>query len=227
MSNSITNIALDRWRLPNPHFSHGQDSRSSDRGLLFGLYGGLVRAANHDWQNAGRVLVDRTDIRILFDSYQLPLPVRPLDQGCRALDLFVRESIFPLWQSTRDRSDGFPGLIFCGDDWSGDNLSENDSAIISDWVSFVAEEVFGDVEYHYHAEVLLFFLCPGLFVLPGSGEKSGGLQGKAAMNGAIKNGAIKDLRKDDEDVSLLDKQLEGLGGWHKDMASRILSHSSW
>ena len=56
-----------------------------------------MKSSQHNWQNAGRVLVDRTDIRILFDSYQLPMPVRSMDQCCREIDLFVRDSFFSNW----------------------------------------------------------------------------------------------------------------------------------
>ena len=152
---SARRFAKERWSTPNPHFSHGQDLRSSDQGLLSGLFGGLVRAVEHGHQNAGRVLVDRTDIRILWESYQFPLPVRELDYCCRELDLFVRDSIFPIWE-TVSRQSAFS--------------IEDEDVKLEGWCRYIAEDIFGHEEYLAQTSVLLFFLCPGLPIFPGGDE---------------------------------------------------------
>ncbi|NKB76319.1 MAG: hypothetical protein GKR96_04575 [Gammaproteobacteria bacterium] len=145
-------LALSRWSQPSPYFSHGEDARSSDQGLLSSFYGGLVKSSVHNWQNGGRVLVDRTDIRILFDSYKLPLPVRSLDVCCREIDSFVREQFFTNWnvfQGTETRS-----------------LSAM-KALSENWTEVLTHDVFGGSDYEPGSLLLLFFLCPLLPIYPG------------------------------------------------------------
>ncbi len=53
-------VALTRWQTPFSGFTSGHDNRTSDKALLTLVYGGLEHAANHEWLNAGRRLIDRT-----------------------------------------------------------------------------------------------------------------------------------------------------------------------
>jgi hypothetical protein len=144
-------MATHRWSEPSPYFSSGQDQRSSDNAILAALYGGLYKSTLHNFQNAGRVLLDRTDLRILFESYRYELPVRPLDQVSRHLDTFVRKQVFPLW--------GRLHLV---------NTKHEASA--AKWSEIMAAECFGDSSYRQQARCLLFFLCPMLPIVLGQGD---------------------------------------------------------
>jgi len=135
--------ATRRWFNPSPYFSSGQDRRSSDNALLAALYGGLYKSALHDFQNAGRVLVDRTDLRILLESYLFALPVRQLDLCCRHLDTFVRKNIYPAWEDLHAGKSDLHQLAL-------------------QWTRSVATECLGDQSYCGQAGCLLFFLCPML-----------------------------------------------------------------
>jgi len=64
-------VALARWETPFPGFASGHDPRTSDNALLTLLYGGLVHAADHDWLNAGRRLIDKTYIDMLWHVQDL------------------------------------------------------------------------------------------------------------------------------------------------------------
>ncbi len=171
-------LALSRWTNPSPHFSHGQDLRSSDRGLLSAFYGGLVKSSEHNWQNAGRVLVDRTDIRILFDSYQLPLPVRSLDACCREIDCFVREHFFPNWHVFRPNFNASANASASANNNSSGGASDrgvstefsaptSPEVLSQSWINFFTQEIFGGEEYESGSRLLLFFLCPMLPIFPG------------------------------------------------------------
>ncbi|MEM7195638.1 MAG: hypothetical protein AAF402_11845 [Pseudomonadota bacterium] len=148
----VVEFAEERWSQPNSFFGSGMDSRSSDNAMLCHLYGALIRASQYDWQNAGRVMLDRTDVRILFDSYQAVLPFRQLDVCCRELDRFVRDHVFSQWWAVDPNSVG--------------PSEDRAIAIAREWVAEISESVFGDREYRFHAELVLFFSCPFLPVVP-------------------------------------------------------------
>ena len=63
--------ALDRWARPFPGFTSGHDPRTSDQGLLTCLYGSLEHAARHEWLNAGRRLIDKTYLGMLWHVQDL------------------------------------------------------------------------------------------------------------------------------------------------------------
>ena len=205
MNSALVAGVVARWCEPSADFSHGLDPRSSDCGLLLGLYGGLVKAARHNWQNAGRVLVDRTDIRILFDSYRIDLPIRPLDQCCRDLDLFVRESIFPDWEEKYALEADLKDDI--------ERHAER-VALVDNWINLVAQEIFGGDEYGYHAQVLLFFLCPSMPFCPKSTvSKHSADVGFSALESTIP-----------EPVKAF---VGGLGVWESGVARNVLYRTDW
>ena len=205
MNSALVAGVVTRWCEPSADFSHGLDPRSSDCGLLLGLYGGLVKAARHNWQNAGRVLVDRTDIRILFDSYRIDLPTKPLDQCCRDLDLFVRESIFPNWEEKH-------GLAAAPKNDIGREGGRAEH--VDHWVDFIAEHIFGGDEYCYHAQVLLFFLCPSMPFCP--------LSATSEYSTDVDFSSLA-LTIPDPVLAFVD----GLGDWESGVARHVLYRTDW
>ena len=90
--------ANNRWQSPFPGFTSGSDIRTSDNALLVHLYGGLEHAANNDWLNAGRRLIDKTYVDMLWHVQNL-LPLRACkpESVAASLDTFITEEIKPAW----------------------------------------------------------------------------------------------------------------------------------
>ena len=137
--------ALSRWGQPYAGFASGHDRRTSDQGLLTLLYGGLEHAANYHWLNAGRRLIDKTYIDMLWHVQGLTdlRSVRP-EQIAAALDPFIIDVIRPAWRD----------LPYLAD-------SERLEISIS-WVEQMAGRCFGSVYSEAAASRLLFFLAPML-----------------------------------------------------------------
>lgn len=137
--------ALARWQTPFPGFASGHDPRSSDNALLALLYGGLVHAAGHEWLNAGRRLIDRTYIEILWQVQALTKlrTCRP-EQVSAALDNFIQGSLSQHW-------DSLPTL---------DPVTKRELA--EAWVDRIATTCFGSLRSEAAASRLLFYLCPML-----------------------------------------------------------------
>ena len=137
--------ALARWQNPSPAFASGYDPRTSDNALLVITYGGLAHAADHDWQNAGRRLIDRTYIDILWQVQGLSRirACRP-EQTAAALDGFIRDRVKPTW--TELQTLGETGK----------------SALAAKWVDRFARHGFGSLSSEAAASRLLFYLCPML-----------------------------------------------------------------
>jgi hypothetical protein len=137
--------ALQRWQSPFHGFTSGHDPRSSDAALMVLTYGGLVHAARHEWLNAGRRLIDRTYIDILWHVQHLTaMRACRAEQIAAALDGFIRDRIAPLW-------DQLPGF----GDMQKAELSKH-------WVADMAQHCFGSLRSELAASRLLFFLCPML-----------------------------------------------------------------
>ncbi|MGB5773457.1 MAG: hypothetical protein WBP89_02180, partial [Sedimenticolaceae bacterium] len=137
--------ALRRWQGPWSGFTSGRDPRSSDNALLVLMYGGLIHAARHEWLNAGRRLIDKTYIDILWHVQHLTTlrTCRP-EQIAAALDNFIRDQIEPVWDGLAD-------------------LNATDQAeLASRWVADMAQQCFGSLHSQPAASRLLFFLCPML-----------------------------------------------------------------
>ena len=137
--------ALHRWEAPFPGFTSGRDPRSSDNALLVLTYGGLEHAARHDWLNAGRRLIDKTYIDILWHVQQLTdMRACNAERVAAALDDFIRAHIAPAWESL----------------WT---LPAQDKArLATDWVEHLAANGFGSLHSEPAASRLLFYLCPML-----------------------------------------------------------------
>ena len=109
------------------------------------MYGGLVHAAQHEWLNAGRRLIDRTYIDILWHVQDLTTlrTCRP-DHIAAALDNFIREQIEPVWDELADLN------------------ATHKAELASRWVADMAQQCFGSLHSEPAASRLLFFLCPTL-----------------------------------------------------------------
>ena len=148
-SNNPFNIAhaaaLSRWNRPFPGFTSGHDQRTSDRGLLTLLYGGLEHAARHEWLNAGRRLIDKTYVDMLWHVQGLTnMRVSRPEQIAAALDRFIADTVRPGWTD-------LPGL------------SDDERLLTSiSWVEEMAGQCFGSMHSEPAASRLLFFLVPKL-----------------------------------------------------------------
>ena len=137
--------ALARWNQPFPGFASGHDRRTSDQGLLTLLYGGLEHAARYEWLNAGRRLIDRTYIDMLWHVQGLTdLGGVRADRIAAALDLFITEVVKPVWND-------LPHLR---------NQERLETSIA--WVEQMAGQCFGSIYSETAASRLMFYLCPML-----------------------------------------------------------------
>ena len=137
--------ALHRWEAPFPGFTSGGDPRSSDNALLVLTYGGLEHAARHDWLNAGRRLIDKTYIDILWHVQQLTdMRACNAERIAAALDDFIRTQIAPKWASF------------------GTLPTKDKGRLATNWVEHLAANAFGSLQSEPAASRLLFYLCPML-----------------------------------------------------------------
>lgn len=137
--------ALARWSDPFPGFASGHDRRTSDEGLLGVTHGGLDHAARHDWLNAGRRLIDKTFIDMLWHVQGLTgLRGIRAEQVAADLDTFIDRLVKPAWH-------GLP------------HLSADERALTSNlWTEEMAAHCFGSLYCESAASRLLFFLVPML-----------------------------------------------------------------
>lgn len=139
---------IESWSQPSPNVGSGHDARSSENGLLTIMYGSLEHAARFDWLNAGRTLVDKTYISILWQAADLPpTGVEPTRKASN-LDAFVRTELEPLWDNFHDL----------------DHTEKQ--ALTLRLVEQCANDVFGSGYQEEAASWLLFYLCPQLPVFP-------------------------------------------------------------
>ncbi len=135
---------LTCWQQPNPKFATGFDKRSSDRGLLEIIYGCYCHAQRNQWQNAGRALIDKTYLKILWHCYCELSPEPDYTLLSQRLDNLLRTD-FPKQLETVQRSSSDDEL-----------LSLIESTAIQLGLSDQAHNV----------SWLLFFLCPQLDIIP-------------------------------------------------------------
>ncbi|UTW11372.1 hypothetical protein [Marinobacterium rhizophilum] len=90
---------LQSWHQPHPAFTSGKDARSSENALLVLMYGSLDKAARFDWLNAGRTLIDKTYLRILWATQGLEPTGISFDELASRLDGFIRTELQPRWDS--------------------------------------------------------------------------------------------------------------------------------
>jgi len=136
------------WRAPRPHVLSGIDSRSSDCGLLTLFLGSLAHASAHHWLNAGRTLVDKTYIQILWEAHQLSHEGKIAHDLASLLDSFIRETIQPQWDTLDDLS------------------LEARHQLTIEWVNTLTKALFSDTTNQTAASWLLFYLLPQLPVMP-------------------------------------------------------------
>lgn len=134
-----------RWQSPYRGFASGFDTRTSDNALLVQIYGGLNHAANHEWLNAGRRLIDKTYINMLWHVQSLlPMSACSPESISAALDNFILEHIRPIWLALPKLSDS-----------KKQDLAES-------LAKQAATALFGSLKSEVAASRLLFILCPTL-----------------------------------------------------------------
>ncbi|HEY5717205.1 MAG TPA: hypothetical protein VIS52_01860 [Motiliproteus sp.] len=154
----MTNLTLDleitratllqRWNNPHPDFASGQDQRSSDRGLLELLYGSMEHGAHFNWHNAGRTLIDKTYLAILWAAQGLaPLSIS-FEQLAACLDAFIRDELAPEWESLAELE------------------HETRHQRTLELVNAASVRLFGSQPNPTAASQLLLFLCPQLPLFP-------------------------------------------------------------
>lgn len=138
-------FALSHWHQPNNRFTSGFDPRSSDNAMLTLLYGGLARAKQHNWLNAGRRLIDKTYVHILGTTQGLSaMSFSNAEQIAATLDSFIRERLAPLWSSFSHQEEGLAPYLLLD----------------------ASESLFGSTKSEVAASQLLFWLCPTLSIAP-------------------------------------------------------------
>lgn len=144
--------AFHKWSSPSKHFTSGFDPRSSDNALLALMSGGLSHAQQNDWLNAGRRLIDKTYVQILFVTQGLAnIPFINAEITATALDNFIRDHIAPKWSLITDTQ-----------------ADKNETAL--QLVNMASNTLFESLESEIAASHLLFFLCPTLPIVPISHE---------------------------------------------------------
>lgn len=145
---AIAQKTIQEWAQPSPQVGSGHDARSNTNGLLAIFYGSLERAAYFGWLNAGRTLVDKTYLSILWQAAELPATGYEFTKMASDLDAFVRAELEPRWQEFEQLSHDEKHLLTT-------NLIEH-----------AAAEVFGSGYQEQCASWVLFYLCPQLPIFP-------------------------------------------------------------
>lgn len=142
-----TNLYTD-WSTPSSNVGTGFDSRSSTNGLLTIMYGSLERAHHFNWLNAGRTLVDKTYIQLLWQAKELPaIGVTHHDIALK-LELFVRANLQPVWPDMAQMT------------------AVQKQTLATQLVNLAASTLFGSSHQVQAASWFLFYLCPQLPIFP-------------------------------------------------------------
>ena len=144
---TLPNI-LSRWSTPSPLVGSGFDSRSSENALLVIMYGSLEHASQFGWLNAGRTLVDKTYIQLLWQAKQLPTLGLTHHDIATQLELFIRAELQPKWEELKHLAPD-----------EADQQAKN-------LVRLAAHAIFGSAEQEAAASWLLYYLCPQLPIFP-------------------------------------------------------------
>jgi hypothetical protein len=142
------NDIYTHWSSASPNVGTGFDSRSSDNGLLTIMYGSLTKAHDFNWLNAGRTLVDKTYLYVLFQAKQLSIGGVTHHDIAPPLELFVRANLQPVWDDLAQMS------------------ADEKKALTTHLVKLAASTLFGSNEQTQAASWLLFYLCPQLPIFP-------------------------------------------------------------
>jgi hypothetical protein len=141
------NIFTD-WCTASTEVGTGFDSRSSNNGLLTIMYGSLERAHHFNWLNAGRTLVDKTYIQLLWQAKQLPAIGVTHHDIALQLELFIRENLQPIWPDIEQMT------------------AVKKQALATHLVNLAASTLFGSSHQAQAASWFLFYLCPQLPIFP-------------------------------------------------------------
>mgnify|MGYP000391397774 CR=1 FL=1 len=145
---SSGDTAIQRWNTPHPLFGSGNDSRSSENGMLQLFYGSMEKAAQFSWMNGGRTLIDKTYIHILWTAESLAPTGRSFDEMASRTDNFIRTELAPIWGKLNQL----------------EHEQRHFHAI--DLVGKAANGLFGSDLNDPAASLLLFYLCPQLPIFP-------------------------------------------------------------
>lgn len=154
-----------RWTQPHPDFASGHDPRSSDQSLLEVFYGGLENAARYQWQNAGRTLIDKTYLAILWAALELEEPALGFERLASNLDNFIRDKLTECWSEFEEL----------------DHEARHQIAV--ELVTDASEQLFASQNNEGYASSILFFLCPQLPIFPYSDNHRQSVGGLLAQSG--------------------------------------------
>jgi hypothetical protein len=145
---AIAQQTIQEWSQPSSLVGSGSDARSSSNGLLNIFYGSLEHAARYQWLNAGRTLVDKTYLSILWQAAGLSNDGYDFTKMASNLDAFVRAELEPRWHEL-------------------ELLSHDEKHLLAiKLIEQAAAEIFGSGYHEESAAWLLFYLCPQLPVFP-------------------------------------------------------------
>jgi len=87
------------WKTPFPGFTSGHDLRTSTNALLVEFFGNLINASEHEWQNAGRRIIDKTFISMMMHVHSLSAikSVTP-ERISASLDNFLQKEVAKHWK---------------------------------------------------------------------------------------------------------------------------------
>jgi len=138
-----------KWNEPNPEWTSGFDVRSSENNLMLSFYGAIINAEAHEWLNAGRRLIDKTDISMLWQAKQLTAMTAVTSERIAAsLDDYLQRYIAEQWNELSQ-------------------LNEEDKAIRADaFITKASNDLFGSLNSKVAASQLLFFMFPQLPIYP-------------------------------------------------------------
>ncbi len=143
------------WTSARPNVASGFDLRSSDNALLSLFYGSAEHARQHDWLNAGRTLIDKTYIQLLWEAAGLTYAGSSAHDIATALDSFIRSDLQPRWETWEELD------------------NEERHAIACRLVHQAASGLFGSGYQAVSASWLLYYLVPQLPVFPLRAESAG------------------------------------------------------
>ena len=149
---TLPTLMHHNWSQPNALVGSGFDIRSSENALLTLFYGSLERAAQFEWTNAGRTLVDKTYLHILWQAKTLPSVGMSHHDIAPNIELFVREYLQPQWPQLTQP------INF-------DNASAK-AVLAAELVAAAAQQLFGSSYQEQAASWLLIYLCPNLPIYP-------------------------------------------------------------
>jgi hypothetical protein len=87
------------WKTSFPGFTSGHDLRTSTNALLVEFFGNVKNASEHEWQNAGRRIIDKTFISMMMHVHSLTAikSVTP-ERISASLDNFLQKEVAKYWR---------------------------------------------------------------------------------------------------------------------------------